>query len=49
MQKTTKQTTTKFVHSKVEYITVRKEGYHDIRVKYVDGIPVKEFKVKNYL
>lgn len=44
-----KQTTTKVVHSKVEYVILRKEGFFDIVAKYVDGIIIKEIKVPNYL
>lgn len=48
MRTKTNKTTTKVVHSKVEYITLRKEGYYDIVAKYVDGVIVKEIKVPNY-
>lgn len=49
MKATTNKTTTKVVHSKVEYVILRKEGFFDIVAKYVDGIIIKEIKVPNYL
>lgn len=49
MKATTKQTSTKIVHTKVEYVILRKEGFFDIVAKYVDGIIIKEIKVPNYL
>lgn len=49
MKKEIKQTSTKIVHTNVEYKIVEKIGFYDIVVKYVNGIEAKRFKVKNYL
>jgi hypothetical protein len=40
-------TTTKIVHTKVEYVTIDVVGFFDIIVKYVNGIEVKRFKQQN--